>query len=503
MKFIILLMAMLFCQVNAAQAWSLSDVLKWMFGGGESTQPHKTHFDPSFKQDPEQQHWAVLIAGSAGYFNYRHQADVAHAYHLLLNNGYHEDKIIVLMKDDVAHDPRNPEPGTLINRPGGKDLYAGLKIDYKGPDVTPAMFKKVLLGEPTFAGTGRVLRSGPKDHVFVNFVDHGGVGLIAFPAGIMTSKDLTATLSSMKDKGMYEKLVFYMEACESGSMFEGLLPPTWNIFATTAATGSQSSFAYYYDTERKTFLGDLYSISWMEDSEEHFLSTNPKRETIEDQFNHVYQRVMLKSQPQQFGDVEYARNTIIEEFQADMIADKPTGEEEDGSKTKRSVSLDQSQTASAFLSRPGSYTTSSGSGSNKYHGMNEADMVSSRDVTAESLMRILKEGSNGKNMDAFGDVSALLEQEYRNKQEALDRFKELTFAVVKDHSKASKYYEDGANYSIDHDCLHEAIHNFNDQCHPIDEYHIQYTKVLAQLCADGYTPQQISAAIESAYHCQA
>ena len=49
------------------------------------------------------------------------------------------------MKDDVAHDPRNPEPGTLINRPGGKDLYAGLKIDYKGPDVTPAMFKKVCM----------------------------------------------------------------------------------------------------------------------------------------------------------------------------------------------------------------------------------------------------------------------------------------------------------------------------------------------------------------------
>jgi glycosylphosphatidylinositol transamidase (GPIT) subunit GPI8 len=28
-------------------------------------------------------HWAVLVAGSKDFWNYRHQADVCHAYHLL------------------------------------------------------------------------------------------------------------------------------------------------------------------------------------------------------------------------------------------------------------------------------------------------------------------------------------------------------------------------------------------------------------------------------------
>ena len=32
-------------------------------------------------------HWAVLVAGSNGFVNYRHQADVCHAYHLLLQQG--------------------------------------------------------------------------------------------------------------------------------------------------------------------------------------------------------------------------------------------------------------------------------------------------------------------------------------------------------------------------------------------------------------------------------
>ena len=29
-------------------------------------------------------HWAVLIAGSSGYGNYRHQADVCHAYQIMI-----------------------------------------------------------------------------------------------------------------------------------------------------------------------------------------------------------------------------------------------------------------------------------------------------------------------------------------------------------------------------------------------------------------------------------
>jgi len=44
---------------------------------------------------------------------------------------------------------------------------------------------------------------------------------------------------------MYEKMVVYIEACESGSMFDGLLDPTINVYATTAANPSESSWATY------------------------------------------------------------------------------------------------------------------------------------------------------------------------------------------------------------------------------------------------------------------
>jgi legumain len=46
--------------------------------------------------------WAVLVAGSNGWMNYRHQADVCHAYQILHKNGIPDSNIIVMMYDDLA-----------------------------------------------------------------------------------------------------------------------------------------------------------------------------------------------------------------------------------------------------------------------------------------------------------------------------------------------------------------------------------------------------------------
>lgn len=40
------------------------------------------------------------------------------------------------------------------------------------------------------------------------------------------------------------------------------------VFATTAANGHESSYACYYDEQRETYLGDLYSVNWMENSDQ-------------------------------------------------------------------------------------------------------------------------------------------------------------------------------------------------------------------------------------------
>ncbi len=40
------------------------------------------------------------------------------------------------------------------------------------------------------------------------------------------------------------------------------------VYATTAANSNESSYACYFDNYRNTYLGDLYSVKWMEDSDQ-------------------------------------------------------------------------------------------------------------------------------------------------------------------------------------------------------------------------------------------
>ena len=97
--------------------------------------------------------YAVLIAGSNSYANYRHQADVAHAYNILTAGGVKAENIITMMYDDIAGHITNKFKGQIFNRPDGAtaspDVYAAVKdhIDYRKGEVTPSNFIKVLTGE--------------------------------------------------------------------------------------------------------------------------------------------------------------------------------------------------------------------------------------------------------------------------------------------------------------------------------------------------------------------
>jgi len=132
----------------------------------------------------------------------------------------------------------------------------------------------VLRGEEQPNG-GKTLKSKKGDKVFINFSDHGSPGLIAFPSKPLYATDFIETLKFMHSHDMYSEMVVYIEACESGSMFENLLPEDINIYATTAANSIESSWGYYcYPDDvvggkhMGTCLGDLYSVIWMENADD-------------------------------------------------------------------------------------------------------------------------------------------------------------------------------------------------------------------------------------------
>ena len=134
-------------------------------------------------------HWAVLVAGSKGYDNYRHQADVCHAYQVLKNNGVPLDQIILMSYNDVVQDPTNPLPGTLWNAGTRQDIdppepgynvYPGCGISYSGDDVTAEAVLAVLTGDSATAG-GPVLKTNSNSSVFLFITGLGAPGLVDMP----------------------------------------------------------------------------------------------------------------------------------------------------------------------------------------------------------------------------------------------------------------------------------------------------------------------------------
>jgi len=121
----------------------------------------------------------------------------------------------------------------------------------------------------------------------------------------------------MHQRNMYAKMVVYIESCESGSMFNNLLPKNINVYATSASSPDESSWGCYCPPQDKvngksigSCLGDLYSVNWMEDSDKFGMAR-----TLHDQFI-ATQKLTTMSKVMEWGDVSWT-NLTIGNFQGD------------------------------------------------------------------------------------------------------------------------------------------------------------------------------------------
>lgn len=369
--------------------------------------------------------WFVIVAGSKGYSNYRHQADSCHAYQIAKAHGVPESNIIHFAYDDIAHNLRNPYPGKIFNKPDGEDVFAGCKIDYDKHHVTPGNYLKVLKGEVT-ADTPKVLASTDQDDVFLNFADHGAPGLIAFPSKYLYATDLIAAIQTMHQKKMYKKLVYYLEACESGSMFPNL-PTDINVYAATAANATESSWGTYCPPDDKVHgkkihscLGDLFSVTWMED-----VDKNIAGETLGDQFKNILAGV-TKSHPMQFGDMSWQDETV-----ASWTGPKST-------KVQNFCSLEKRNNSSAVDSRD-----------IKLHYLINWH---SQNMTNESMNELNEEIMSRK---LFDDMFTNIQSVHENLPIAQD---------------------------TDFDCYKNLINHFEEKCGKFSDYGMKYMRSFYDIC---------------------
>jgi legumain len=424
--------------------------------------------------------WAVLIAGSNGYWNYRHQADVCHAYQILRRNGVKEQNIIVFMYDDIAENSENPRKGEIINSPRGSDVYHGVPKDYTGTDVNVGNLFAAILGDKNAltGGSGKVVDSGPDDYIFIYYTDHGGPGVLGMPTSPnLYAVDLIDVLRRKYEANSYSKLVFYLEACESGSIFEGLLPDAWNVYVTTASNAEESSWGTYCPgglppppSEFETCLGDLYSVAWMEDSE----IENLKQETLADQYSIVKRRTSnhytyrTGSHVMEYGDLH---------LNVDQLS--------------LYLGYDPANENVSFPAVPDwMYANQLEEGA---YGINQrdADMVhlwTKFSNAAEGSTRKLEAGK-----DLMNTMSHRLHIDT-----SVTMIGELLFGVETGPYVLDHLVPRGQALVEDWDCLKSVVRTFESKCGPLTQYGMKHTRAFANICNAGADIEKVSHAAEQA-----
>ncbi|XP_060720747.1 legumain-like [Tachysurus vachellii] len=232
--------------------------------------------------------WILLAAGSKGWENYRHQANVCHAYQVARQNGIPDEQIVVMMYDDIANDKENPVCGNIISVPNGPNVYPGVPKDYTGEEVSAENFLAVLRGDSSAVknpGPKKVIQSSQNDSIFIYLSDHGAHGIFGFPHSTLYAHDLINTVNTMSRSGQFSKMVIYMESCHAGSMLDKLSDT--NVYSVGSCGLDEYAYAWFWDKERNTFLADVFTTYWLHHTETENLSST----SFEDQFIYLKENV--------------------------------------------------------------------------------------------------------------------------------------------------------------------------------------------------------------------
>lgn len=208
--------------------------------------------------------WALLVASSKGWANYRHQADVLAIYQQLKQAGYTDDRIILIAENDIADNVSNPNKGVVQVTIGGNNVYEQVEIDYHMSELQAKDILAILSGEKS-ERLPIVIESTANDNVFVFWSGHGVPGALCWnddAYGIMGDQ-LDKTFRRMREKRSYRKLLMMVEACFSGGVMEQCRNIPGMLFVT-AANGDETSKADVFNGEMKVWMSNRFTSTFIE-----------------------------------------------------------------------------------------------------------------------------------------------------------------------------------------------------------------------------------------------
>ena len=218
--------------------------------------------------------YAVLVQGSEGYINYRHQADVLSVYQALRRGGFPDDHIILIIDRDMSSSHANPQPGTVRTSPDGPDLlggttvgsgFAAAEIDYDSRDLTARDIANILKGNQT-STTPVVLPQGEGHNVLFYWSGHGSSRANGGADEFVWRKDyagegftaslLRETVSQMH----FRKLCIAAEPCYGECVIRAI-EGTPGVIAMSGANAAEQSWADHWSDAARVWMCDRFTLN--------------------------------------------------------------------------------------------------------------------------------------------------------------------------------------------------------------------------------------------------
>jgi glycosylphosphatidylinositol transamidase (GPIT) subunit GPI8 len=219
-------------------------------------------------------------------------------YRMLLAKGVSEDRIILMLTDDVKDDAGNTDRGKVRDQIGGADLRAGARIDYSGDQVTAGNFESVLLG---YSKEGKpVLQTSVESDVLVYVAGEGKNGGVAFA----NSPPLSATafggiVSRMRELGRYRQMLVLAQVNDGADVCRFVTSP--GVVGITAASRGETAIPDHYNSALHVWLTDRFTSAFKQ------AVSRSRNLSVAD----IYRKVYLESGGSHIALVNYRNFDVV------------------------------------------------------------------------------------------------------------------------------------------------------------------------------------------------
>ncbi|KAL8123925.1 hypothetical protein AgCh_011799 [Apium graveolens] len=205
--------------------------------------------------------WAVLVCTSRFWFNYRHMANTLSLYRTVKRLGIPDERIILMLADDMACNARNKYPAQVFNNENHMlNLYGdNVEVDYRGYEVTTENFFRVLMGRhETSVPRSKRLLSDEGSHILLYMTGHGGDEFLKFQdSEELQSHDLADAVKQMKEKRRFKELLIMVDTCQAATLFSQLHSP--GVLAIGSSKKGENSYSHHLDSDVGVSVVDRFT----------------------------------------------------------------------------------------------------------------------------------------------------------------------------------------------------------------------------------------------------